>query len=193
MVYAPELTLREAHKLYLERNGFDEESQQKRWVKVQYGPFCSYFPNTEGRRKLLKHHDLHHILTGYSTRLPGEAEIGAWDIAAGGPAFGAGFILNLLAFGDGLIINPGGVYRAFIRGRHSSNLYAVDLDERFLSRTVGEVRRELGLDKEVKKASRSDKASFVLWSLASLASLLAVVGAVLAPLILAIIFLRRAV
>jgi ubiquinone biosynthesis protein Coq4 len=187
-IYAPELTLNEAHKIYLETNGFDEANQKKKWVKVQYGPFFAYFPNTKGRIRLLKYHDLHHILTGYSTALTGEAEIGAWDVAVGCPGFGAGWILNLLGFADGLIINPRGVYRAFIRGRQSSNLYPVELSEQFLSRTVGEVRRELGLDKEIGPASLSDKEAFALWALISLVILLTVVGIVLVPLALAIIF-----
>jgi ubiquinone biosynthesis protein Coq4 len=190
-MYHPELTLREAHKIYLEANGFDEAHQQKKWVRVQYGPFVSYFPNTKGRIKLLKYHDLHHILTGYSTKLPGEAEIGAWDVAAGCSSFGAGWILNLLGFADGLIINPRSVYRAFMRGRHSSNLYPVDLSEQFMSRTVGEVRRELGLDREIKSVSLTDKASFTMWAALSLITLIAVVSLVLTPLILSLIFLAR--
>ena len=190
-VYNPELTLREAHKIYLEANGFDEANQQKRWVKVQYGPFVSYFPNTKGRIKLLKYHDLHHILTGYSTKLPGEAEIGAWDIAAGCLGFGAGWILNMLGFADGLIINPKGVYRAFMRGRQSSNLYPVDLNEQFMSKTVGEVRRELGLDQKVKPASLTDKAAVTMWAGISLVTLITVLVIVLAPLVLAAIFLMR--
>jgi hypothetical protein len=44
------------------------------------------------------------------------------------------------------VIAPCAIWRAFRRGRASCNLYDRDWDDGILSRSVGELRRELGLD-----------------------------------------------
>ena len=63
-------------------------------------------PNTEGRRRAVRIHDLHHVVTGYQTDLRGEAEIGAWELASGCLRWPAATVLNLFALAIGLVIAP---------------------------------------------------------------------------------------
>ena len=49
-------------------NEFGEDGGYgKRWVKVKMRPLAVYFPNTKGRVRSVKLHDLHHIVAGYRT------------------------------------------------------------------------------------------------------------------------------
>src|SRR5262249_30222948 len=112
-------------------------------------------------------HDLHHVLTEYDTTWTGEAEIGAWEIASGCGAYYAAWILNMGAFAIGLMIAPRLVYRAFIRGRKSRNLYKGTFNEELLSRYVGTVRQELNLDNRQSPASIKDNAAFLFWAMFS--------------------------
>src|SRR5215207_5614099 len=147
------MTLRDARALYFAANGFGADGgDSERWVEVRVGRFPLWFPNTRGRRVSVKFHDLHHVLTGYPTSFRGETEIGAWEVSTGLGRHYVGWLLDLLAFAAGLFINPRGVFRAFVRGRQSRNLFSREWDERFLSRAVGEVRRSLGLDRGPRRA-----------------------------------------
>jgi hypothetical protein len=53
------------------------------------------------------------------------------------------------------------------------------------------VRRELGLDGEIKPASLGDKASFTLWAALSLITLVLVLIVLFALLVLTLLFLAR--
>src|SRR5205085_10915333 len=123
MLYDPQLTLREARELYFEINDFKGGGYDEAWVKMKAGPVPVWFPNTKGRVRAVKYHDLHHVLTEYPTTWRGEAEIGAWEVATGCAGHYPAWLLNLEAFAIGLVINPRGVFRAFVRGRRSGNLY----------------------------------------------------------------------
>ena len=144
----PRETLREARKRYFERNrfgtngGYDEAR-----VKITLGPFQVSIPNTDGRKRAVRFHDLHHILTGYDTDLRGEAEIAAWELASGCADHYAAWVLNIGAMGIGVFINPGPTWQAFRRGRKSKNLYRATYDDTLLDRAVADMRVELGLDK----------------------------------------------
>lgn len=191
-IYSPELTLRAARERYFELNNFPGGGYKDRWVKVKVGAFPIWFPNVPSRRRAVKYHDLHHVLTEYETTWRGEAEIGAWEVATGGAGAAVGWLLDLLAFAVGLVINPRGVYRAFVRGRHSANLFRAEFDDALLAREVGATRRELRLE-GVARASAGDQAAFVAWSLASVGVYLASVAALLAPLVAASWLLLRLV
>ena len=181
--YAPEMTLRDARARYFAANGFGADGgDSERWVEVRVGRFPLWFPNTRGRRYSVKFHDLHHVLTGYPTSLRGETEIGAWEVSTGLGRHYVGWLLDLLALAAGLFINPRGVYRAFVRGRQSRNLFSREWDERFLSRTVGEVRRSLGLDEEPRRATARDNVAFVAWSLVGAAAYLISLPLLIIPL-----------
>lgn len=185
MIYGSEMTLLEARARYFALNEFGADGgYDDAWVKVEYGWMRFYFPNTRARARVVRYHDLHHILTGYSTTMPGETEISAWEIATGCTANYAAWILNLLGFGFGLLINRRGVYRSFMRGRYSSNLYAYPFDDQLLSSKVGEMRSLLGLDRQSIKADAADRRAFALWACISFASLMAGYALVLGPLVL---------
>lgn len=181
--YSPELTLRDARAQYFAVNNFGWGGYDDKWVKVEYGLLHFYFPNTKGRVKVVKYHDLHHILTEYSTSLSGETEIGAWEVATGCTRSLAAWLLNLSGFAWGLVINPRGVYKAFLRGRQSSNLYHMRFDDELLSQRVGQLRQQLSLDKANEPPTFIDNIVFVVWAIVSVITLLGIIGIALSPLI----------
>jgi len=185
--YSPELTLRDARTQYFAVNNFGWGGYDDKWVKVEYGLLRFYFPNTKGRVKVVKYHDLHHILTEYGTSLSGETEIGAWEVATGCTRSLAAWLLNLSGFAAGLVINSQGVYQAFLRGRHSANLYHLPFNDELLSSRVGYLRQQLNLDEPLRPASLADNTAFILWSLMSVVTLLIIIGIVITPLILVLI------
>jgi hypothetical protein len=190
-IYRPEMNLGEARALYFAVNGFGQDGGDKdAWVEVRIGPLPLLFPNSEGRRRAVKFHDLHHILTGYPTTLRGETEIGAWEIATGIGRHYVGWLLDMLAFAGGLVINPRGVYHAFLRGRQSRNLFACEWDDRFLAHTVGEARRSLRLDETPRPATPRDKAAFAVWALISSLVYLLVMPLALLPVVALSLALR---
>lgn len=143
----PNETLRAARARYFEVNHFGPNGgYDARWVPVKLGPITIPIPNTPGRIRAVRFHDLHHILTGYDTDLRGEAEIGAWEIGSGCADHYAAWVLNLGAMSLGAILIPERTWRAFLRGRRSKNLYRETFDEALLERTVSEMRAALNLD-----------------------------------------------
>jgi len=164
------LTLEAGRQLYFERSGI-EPGYDARWVTLRAGRVpVLVFPNTAGRVRAVRLHDLHHVVTGYETTWTGEAEIGAWEIATGCGSFFAAWVLNLGAFVVGLVIAPRKLFRAFVRGRHSENLYhtAGEWNEALLDGSVGELRAKLGLG-ATPRATASDVAAFGLWVAAAIA------------------------
>lgn len=165
--YASELTLLDARQRYFDQAGFNEDGYSDRWVRLKAGPIVFGFPNTQARVRAVKFHDLHHVLTEYDTTWPGEAQIGAWEIASGCGRHYPAWLLNMAAVAVGLIIAPRAVYAAFIRGRKSTNLYRSAFDGALLQRTVGEVRGELALDGPYRPTTGADRVAFVGWMLAA--------------------------
>jgi ubiquinone biosynthesis protein Coq4 len=109
-------------------------------VKLKVGPLPFAFPNTPARQAAVKLHDLHHVATGYDTTFTGEAEIAAWELAAGCGRYYAAWILNLGAMATGMLIAPRRTARAFRRGRRSKSLYDRRFGNDLLAMTVGELR-----------------------------------------------------
>ncbi|HRI49636.1 MAG TPA: hypothetical protein PLW65_05595 [Pseudomonadota bacterium] len=128
--YDPSLSLRAARKLYFAMNNFgDNGGYDDAWVDFKLGPIPFPFPNTAGRVRAVKYHDLHHILTGYRTDLIGEFEISAWELGAGCRDFYAAWALNLGGLFAGLVSAPRRIARAFARGLASQSLYGHEFDE----------------------------------------------------------------
>lgn len=120
--------------------------------------FPIYFPNTKGRIRAAQLHDLHHIATGYKTDWAGEAEIGAWELASGCSNYFMAWLLNFYSFSFGLVAVPIRVYKAFICGCSSKNLYHLEKEgfqESILEDSVGKLQERLELDH-----SQSPKAQF---------------------------------
>jgi hypothetical protein len=162
--FAPGLTLGEARARLFALGGLgDDGGYGDAWVVLKLWRVPLAFPNTEGRRRAVRFHDLHHILTEYPTTWRGEFEIAAWEVAGGIRRYWVAWLLDLLGFACGLVVFPRAVYRAFVRGRHSTNLYGDEWDESILVRRVGEVRRRLNLDEEDARPTRDDRVAFALW------------------------------
>ena len=180
--FAPGLTLGEARGRLFALGGLGADGGYgESWVKLKLWRIPFAFPNTEGRRRAVKFHDLHHVLTEYSTTWRGEFEIAAWEIAGGVNRYWEGWVLDLLGFACGLAVYPRRVYRAFLRGRQSRNLYFEEWDESILSRRVGDERRRLGLDAPAGGPRPGDRAAFALWAAASVATYAAFGLALLFP------------
>lgn len=169
-------TLREARDRYFADNGFGENGgYDDAWVVLKFGPVPFPIPNTQGRVRAVRFHDLHHVLTGYGTDLRGEAEIGAWELAAGCADFVAAWQLNFVAMAGGLFLAPRRTWRAFIRGLRSTSFYAgYDYDDALLAKTVAGGRELLGVVGEAGEpieANARDALKFAACSLAALVSL----------------------
>ncbi|MCX4246207.1 Coq4 family protein [Paraliomyxa miuraensis] len=183
-IYDPRLSLREARTRYFVDNDFGAEGNyDERWVKVALGPIPFAFPNSAARVKAVRYHDLHHVLTGYATTMTGEAEIGAWELASGCGAMPAAWILNMLALAIGLVADRRAAWAAFVRGRHSENLYRLRYDDALLERSLGEQRRELGLDREPPEATAADRAAFGAYAIGGALMFGVALAVLLAPLV----------
>src|SRR5215217_1830145 len=164
------LSLREARARFFAESGFAPDGGYgKRWFRVEAWPVAIYLPNLKARVEALPLHDIHHIVAGYATDWRGEGEVGAWEIAGGCGRYWVAWILNFGTFAAGLFLAPRRTWRAFVRGRHSRNLYGGEYSESLLDETVGAMRQRLGLAGRVAKASARDKAAFAAWSVFVLA------------------------
>lgn len=192
--YEPTMTMLEARARYFEVNQFGAKGgYEDAWVDFKLGPIPFPFPNTAGRIRAVKVHDLHHIVTAYDTNLIGELEIGAWETGAGCKDFYAAWFLNLSGMGGGFLFAPVRTFRAFVRGRHSHSLYGRDLDE-LLHLTVADIRRDTGVD--AARDAEATAADVALWALGTLVGLLMtatfMIGAIpLVPLGLALSLWRK--
>jgi hypothetical protein len=144
--YDPELSVRAARARYFADNGFgDEGGYHDAWVIfATLGPLKLGFPNTPGRRRAIRLHDLHHLVTGYQTDFVGEAEIGAWELAGGCGSFTAAWVLNTLALPIAALRAPARARRAWARGARARTLYDAPFDEALLERSLGDLRAQLG-------------------------------------------------
>lgn len=113
---------------FYERHGFgDVPGKRPRTVPVYTGCMLAPLPNFETRRRFLKYHDIHHLVTGYSVGRIGEGEISAWELGAGSafvsPVLG---VMNLIALSTGLVLEPRRMWRAYGRGCRSRSLYRTE-------------------------------------------------------------------
>lgn len=140
-------TLREGRARYFETWGFDESSYVTNWVELE--PIAGIplgFPNTRERKRAVKFHDLHHVLTGYDANWAGEGEISAWELAAGCHGHFAAWIINLLVLQYAVPLYPRRVLHAVARGRRARSLYtARELDEALLEEPIADVKRRLDI------------------------------------------------
>jgi hypothetical protein len=186
IAYDETLPLREVRARYFRDNAFGEDGgYAKKWVSVQLGPLPLGFPNSAARVRAVKYHDLHHVVTGYATDVVGEAEIGGWEIGSGCAGFVAAWILNLYAMVLGFLSGaPGAVFRAFVRGRHTRNLYRTAYDDALLDQKLGEVRARLALGGAETAPTRGDRIAFAAWSTLAIALFLATLALLLSPIAL---------
>src|SRR6185312_14780727 len=96
------LTLREARDEYFRVNGFGPNGgYDDVWVNFKLGPIPMPFPNTNSRKRTVRFHDLHHVVTGYRTDTRGEFEISAWELGSGCADHFVAWQLNLGGFAAG--------------------------------------------------------------------------------------------
>jgi hypothetical protein len=181
-LYPDELPIPVARARYFVDNGFGEDGgYQAKFVDLKLGPITIPFPNTKGRAKAVRYHDLHHLITGYATDFPSEMEISAWEVGAGCGRSAAAWLIDLSALGTGLLAYPKRTLRAFWRGRRSESLF----DEPFeplMGRTVGELRRQTRIPApdEAIKPRASDVLALAGAALGALAAAPVVVAGTLA-------------
>jgi hypothetical protein len=114
----------QALKVFYEKSGFDlETGNRPAFVEVFVGCMLIPLPNVETRRKYIKYHDLHHIITGYDATQLGEGEVSAWELGTGSMLYPILMFMNLIAISTALAINPKRVFRAYLLGCKSRNLY----------------------------------------------------------------------
>jgi len=165
-VYSDSERVHDARRRYFSDNAFgDDGGYGSSWVKLKLGPIPFGLPNTAARKRAVPLHDLHHVATGYATDWTGEGEISAWEIASNCRHHTAAWLLNLGAFSFGLVIAPRRAYRAFIRGRHSDNLYRGEFGEGLLALSVGELRARLRLATNEPTATLGDRVAFAFSAL----------------------------
>jgi hypothetical protein len=119
------VTLQDELDAFYQRSGFgDVPGARPRTVRVYTGCLLVPMPNIEARRRFLKYHDLHHLVTGFSIGRIGEGEVSAWELGTGSafvsPTLG---LMNLIALSTGLVLDRKRMWRAFRLGCNSRNLY----------------------------------------------------------------------
>lgn len=177
------MKLAEARQLYFAENDFCEDGGYSKPTATVYLfglPFP--IPNTESRKKAVGYHDMHHVLTGYKTNNLGEAEISAWELGSGCFEYRFAFFINMLGIYLGLFNSPSRVFRAFVRGRSTQNVYGKDT-QALLEQEVDVLRRELGLDQAPKPATVSDWLLFMAVLSVSIGALLVQIAVVLWALV----------
>lgn len=103
---------------------------QKDWLEVRIDDrIVRAFPLWFIKDTLIKH-DIHHVLTDYSTSFRGECELAGWELASGGCH------LNIIFWIDriftaliGLVAYPRDTAKAIRKGWRCRNLYSNQLDE----------------------------------------------------------------
>lgn len=165
-MYAEASTVREAREQYFAANGFSDATYTEDWAKIKVGPLPIVFPNTKSRKAALPLHDLHHIATGYPTTIEGEGEIAAFEIGGGCDNYPAAWLINGGGFALALVLHPIKTFRAFVRGRHSRNLYREGFRDSLLDISVAELRKRVGTDVATPAATLQDKVAFAAWCFA---------------------------
>jgi hypothetical protein len=156
-----DVALREALHRHLTESGFPPDlGDPQRWVTLRFGPIPLCLPNLPIRQKAMLPHDLNHVVSGYGHDLVGESEVGAWEIGGGCGRFLAAWVLAWSIIAPGVVVSPKRIVDAFVRGRHTGNLFTCDLDP-ILEQPVAQVQARLGLDRCYDPNTR-DRVSFIV-------------------------------
>jgi hypothetical protein len=153
-----DMTVRAARDAYLAENGFTVEAYDARWTDASFLGIRFRVLNTPRHRVGIMLHDLHHVVTGFGTDLVGEGEISVWEARRGLRALGA-YVGSIVVSGAlmGLLLAPRRAIAAWRSSSARASLFPLcELDElafrerydALLSKTVCELRRELGLPGE---------------------------------------------
>jgi hypothetical protein len=132
------------------------------WIRIPIGGMEVGIPNPPAHGRALRAHDLHHVLTGYSTSLVGECEISAWELGGGSGAYVAAIGFDLAGTGLGLLLAPRRTLVAFARGRRGKNLFRRRYGDDLMALSVLSVRRELGIGLDPVPGT-GDSLAFAFW------------------------------
>ena len=134
-------TVRVGRNRYLAANNLSVESYAAPGFPIYVWRWAVWVPNP-GR---LPYHDLHHVVTGYSTGVVGEAEISAYELRGGCHSWMI-FGLCVGAIAWGLCLSPRRVWRAWRRARGTRTLYDSPIPyEDLLDMELSALREHLGL------------------------------------------------
>ena len=130
MSSTPQTTVKEALLFHLKESDLPlDGGYEDKWTPLKFGFVTFYLYNSKSRKEAVRLHDIHHIVTEYKSDPCGEAEISAWELAAGiHNKYFAGFI-GLAALFYGAFLYPKKTFKAFIRGKHSRSLYDQNFSE----------------------------------------------------------------
>ena len=159
------MIIAETLQSYFAKYHFADGGYKDSHFRIKIGPLFIPIPNTEARIRAVKIHDIHHILTEYTAFWKGEIEIGAWEIASGCGKHYVAWILNFGSFTVGLFLYPRALFKAFMKGKTATtNLYhGYEYDTKLLQKSVGELRKEIGMDQIIKNKTR-DYFHFLGWA-----------------------------
>ena len=182
--YDDRLKLREALAVYFEANNFGEDGgYNDKWVTGKFGPMPFAFPNTKARRRAVRLHDLHHLITGYDTDAVGEGEISAWEVAGSCSDHWAAWFLNLNAMCVATLFDRRAIWLAFLRGRHSRNYYSRGIEDLLMETSLGAARRELLAPETSFVATTVDRMVFAGWWTLGLLLVVAQLALLTAPFV----------
>ena len=141
---------------FYRKHGFDEGTGERALtVPVYTGCMLVPLPNIETRHKYLKYHDLHHIVGRYGVGRIGEGEVSSWELGTGSVLASPTLaLMNLIALSTGLVLEPKRMWKAFVRGTRSRNLYSASVRQRVERGEWGSVRELRGYLLEVRTPSR---------------------------------------
>lgn len=149
-------------------------------VKIEFTKYIYFFfPNWDERRRAVEKHDIHHIVTDYPSTVKGEAEISIWEVSSGCNNYWAAWFLDMQGMMLGMLY-PGAIFRAFVRGKRSGNLYHDTLTvKEAKALTPAQIRQRLHIPHidEKLKPTTAEYLLFVWWMLlAGLVSIISLIG-----------------
>lgn len=112
-----------------------------RWFMVKIGRFALPVYSFAWRKRAVRTHDIHHILTGFPLTPAGEIQIATWELTAGISPHWIAAMVNLPTILLGLLFLPRRTFAAFLLGRHSTTLYRSELSEALMERRVSDLRK----------------------------------------------------
>lgn len=159
-----EQTIGEARDHYFRESGLPEKGgYEDKWIPLKFGWFTFFIYNSDSRKRAVKLHDIHHIVTGYKSDPRGEAEISAWELAAGIYDKHFARLINLGGLFYGAFVYPKTTFKAYVLGKHSSTLYDREFSSSLLQQDVDSLRKSLlpSAEPAVKAAHYIEYASLV--------------------------------
>jgi hypothetical protein len=165
-----ETRVSDALAAYLERYDLGDGGYTDDWSVFTFGWVPVMLPNTDGRKKALRAHDMHHLATGCNAVYDeGELDLVAYELRSGGPGsfYLMGWMILLHLFALGTLVRPRHLFRLFVRARGTRNLFGKTVGEEIYGLSVGELRERLGLTRKGLVWNARDAMEFLGWTLLS--------------------------